>query len=257
MTPPLVSIITVVFNNRRFIESAIRSVLEQRHPAIEYIVIDGGSQDGTVEIIRAYGNRIAKVISEPDKGIYDAMNKGLKMATGEIVGILNSDDVYMDADVIATVAETMEREKAEAAWGDLVIVDRENERKVTRAWKSSPYEKGKFARGWHPPHPTFFVRRHVYERYGYFDLRFAAVAADYEIMLRFLERYGVRSCYIPRVLVRMRGGGNSTKNILQIFRGNIECYKSFKANGLRASPLFIIIKPLSKIIQLVRARLLG
>ncbi len=247
-----VSIITVCFNSRDTIEDAIKSVLSQSYPDIEYVVIDGGSTDSTVEIIKKYEGRITKFISEPDKGIFDAMNKGLGMATGEIVGILNSDDLYSDSNVIKDVVEAMNREEVDVAWGDLLIVDANDKNKIIRVWRSSSYKEGKFAWGWHPPHPTFFVRKWVYEKYGYFDLNFSVVAADYEIMLRFLERYKLRSCYIPRFLVKMRGGGNSTKTLRQIFIGNIECYKSFKANGLRVSPLIIIVKPLSKIIQLLK-----
>ncbi|MBI5401661.1 glycosyltransferase [Candidatus Wolfebacteria bacterium] len=243
-----VSIITVVFNNKKFIESAIKSVLSQTYPDIEYIVIDGGSTDGTLEIINKYRDRIAKFVSEPDKGIYDAMNKGLKLATGEIVGILNSDDFYADENSIKIVVKEMGKSGAGCLWGDLVIVDRNNPDKVVRFWKSSPYFDGKFKTGWHPPHTTFFVRKKIYDKYGFLNLDFK-IAADYELMLRFLEKHKVSSGYIPKVFVKMRGGGASAKNII---KANIESYRAWKVNGLKISFLRIFLKPLSKIFQLIK-----
>lgn len=191
-----VSIITVVFNNKDFIESAIKSVLSQTYSSIEYIVVDGGSTDGTIEIINKYRDKIAKFISEPDKGIYDAMNKGIKMAAGEIIGTLNSDDVYADSRVIETAVKSMEEKRVGVCWGDLVYVSRNDISRIIRHWKSSEYEEGKFKNGWMPPHPTFFVRKEIYGKFGAFNLNFK-IAADYELMLRFLERHKVGSCYIP------------------------------------------------------------
>ncbi len=246
-----VSIITVVFNNRDFIESAIKSVLNQTHKNIEYIIIDGGSKDGTFEVINKYRDKIAKFVSEPDKGIYDAMNKGLKLATGEIIGTLNSDDFYTDENAIETVVRAIGDSGASGAsvcWGDLIYVKKDKPDEIKRIWKSSVYQEGKFKAGWHPPHPTFFVRREIYEKYGYFNLDFS-IAADYELMLRFLEKYKIKSCYIDRVLVKMRVGGKSNKSILNIIKANIECYKAWKINGLSVSPMIILLKPLSKIFQ--------
>ena len=245
---PLVSIITTVFNNEETIEGAIKSVLGQSCPNIEYIITDGGSTDGTIEIINKYKGKISKFVSEPDRGIYDGMNKGIKLATGDIVGILNSDDFYASDDVIEMVVKAMEEKNADACWGDLVYVDAKNIEKVIRHWKSSECGEGKFKKGWHPAHPTFFVRRWVYEKYGLFRLDFP-ISADYELMLRFLEKYKIKSCYIPQILVKMRIGGQSNKNIKNIIKNNIESYWAWKKNGLRVSPLIFFFKPLSKVAQ--------
>jgi len=208
----LVSIITPVLNNKGTIETAIKSVLGQSYKNVEYIIVDGGSTDGTVEIISKYRDKIAKFVSEKDKGVFDGMNKGIKLATGDIIGILNSDDVYASDDVVETIVKTMER-NIDVCWGDLVYVKRDNPEKIIRYWKSSEYKEGKIKRGWMPPHPTFFVRKWVYEKYGGFNLDLP-ISADYEVMLRFLERYKIKSCYIPQVLVKMRIGGQSSKNLL-------------------------------------------
>lgn len=243
-----VSIITPVFNSENTVEFTTKSVLNQSYPNIEYIIIDGGSTDGTLDIIEKYKDKITKFISEPDKGVYDGMSKGIKFATGEIIGILNSDDVYASENVIELVIKTMEEKNVDCCWGDLVYVDRKNPDKIIRYWKSSEHEEGKFKTGWHPPHPTFFVKKWVYEKYGVFNLDFP-ISADYELMLRFLEKYKIKSCYIPKVLVKMRIGGQSSKNILNIIKGNIECYKAWKVNELRINPLRVFLKPLSKIPQ--------
>lgn len=244
-----VSIITTVFNNKKTVEDAIKSVLSQSYPNIEYIVIDGGSTDGTVDIINQYKDKIAKFISEKDKGVYDGMNKGIKMATGDIIGILNSDDVYASDKVIERVVIEMTEKNVDVCWGDLVYVDQKNTDKIIRYWKSSEYKKGKFKKGWMPPHPTFFVKKWVYKKYGYFNLDFP-IAADYEIMLRFLEKYKVQSCYIPQILVKMRIGGQSNKSVKNIIKANIECYRAWKVNELKVNPLVpLVLKPLSKISQ--------
>ncbi|MFA5033573.1 MAG: glycosyltransferase family 2 protein [bacterium] len=243
-----VSIITVAFNSEKFIEHAINTVLSQTYKNIEYIIIDGGSIDGTINIIKKHKDKIAKFISEQDNGIYDAMNKGLKMATGDIIGILNSDDFYADNFVIETVVKNIKNENADSCWGDLFYVDKENTSKIVRNWKSSQYSKNNFGKGWMPPHPTFFVKKQIYEKYGYFNLDFRT-SADYEIMLRFLEKYKIKSCYIPKVLVKMRIGGKSNKNIKNIIKANIECYNAWKINELQINPIVFFIKPLLKVLQ--------
>jgi glycosyltransferase len=245
---PLVSIITTVFNGENSIEAAIKSVLNQNYPNIEYIIIDGGSTDGTIEIVNKYRDKIAKFISESDKGIYDGMNKGLKMANGEIIGFLNADDLYTNKNVIETMVKSLEERNADVCWGDLVYVDTKDSDKIIRYWKSSDYKEEKIKRGWMPPHPTFFVKKWVYEKYGGFNLDFS-ISADYELMLRFLEKYKIKSCYIPQIFVKMRIGGQSNKSIKNIIKANIECYRAWKANGLKINPLKILLKPLSKIPQ--------
>jgi len=243
-----VSIITVVYNNKNTIKDTIESVLNQIYKNIEYIIVDGASTDGTVEVIKSYGDKIDKFISEPDNGIYDAMNKGLKLATGEVVGILNSDDVYADNKVIETVANTFQKCDCNATYGDLVYVDKEDLDEVVRYWKSKSFEKGSFQKGWHPAHPTFFVKKEIYDRYGLFNLDFK-IAADYELMLRFMERYNISTHYIPEVLVKMRVGGESNRSIKNILKANIECYKAWQLNDLKISPFIVAKKPFLKLFQ--------
>jgi len=243
-----VSIITVVYNNKDTIKDAIESVLNQTYKNIEYIIIDGASSDGTIEIIKSYGNKIDKFISEPDNGIYDAMNKGIKLASGDIVGILNSDDFYVSNDIIQDVADVFLEQKVDSVYGDLVYVDSKNTNKIVRYWKSKEYKKGLFQKGWHPAHPTFFVKREVYQKYGLFNLDFK-IAADYELMLRFLEKYNISSTYISKVFVKMRVGGESNQSIKNIIKANIESYKAWKVNGLYINPLMFLLKPLSKLKQ--------
>lgn len=243
-----VSIITVVYNNKKTIKDAIESVLNQTYKNIEYIVIDGASNDGTVEIVQSYSNKIDKFISEPDNGLYDAMNKGLKLATGNIIGILNSDDFYASNNIIEKVVNVFNENNIDSVYGDLVYVDSNNTDKIVRYWKSIPFKKGLFRKGWHPAHPTFFVKKDVYDKYGIFNLDFK-IAADYEIMLRFLEKYKISTYYIPEILVKMRIGGESNKNIKNIVRANIECYKAWKINELKPPLLLGIKKPFSKLSQ--------
>ncbi|MEK7149424.1 MAG: glycosyltransferase family 2 protein [Patescibacteria group bacterium] len=247
-----ISIITVCYNSAKTIKQAIKSVLSQTYSNIEYIVIDGGSTDGTLEIINKYRDKIAKFVSEPDKGIYDAMNKGLKLATGDIIGILNSDDFYTDEFVLEKVAKKFEETNSDCLWGDLVYVDRNNIGKIIRFWKSSEYREGKFKMGWHPPHPTFFARKEIYNKYGLFNLNFK-IAADIEIMLRFLEKFKISSAYIPEILIKMRTGGTSAKNIKNIIKANVETYRAWKVNGLKINPLWVLLKPLSKVLQLIKS----
>ena len=243
-----VSIITVVYNNRNTIKDAVESVLNQTYKNIEYIIVDGASTDGTVEIIKSYGDSIDKFISEKDNGIYDAMNKGIKLASGDIIGILNSDDFYVGDNIIEKVVRTFKEQKVDSVYGDLVYVDSKDTNKIVRYWKSKPYKKGLFKKGWHPAHPTFFVKKEIYDKYGIFDLDFK-IAADYELMLRFLEKYQISSSYIPEVLVKMRVGGKSNQSIKNIIKANIESYNAWKVNNLKPPFYLPLIKPLKKLKQ--------
>lgn len=242
------SVITTTYNSDKTLKDTIESILGQIAVDIEYIIIDGGSTDGTLDIINKYRDRIAKIVSEPDEGIYDAMNKGINLATGDIIGILNSDDFYSSDDILKLVSDEFNKKNVKCIWGDLVYVDSVNTNKIVRNWKSSPYKKGSFQKGWHPPHPTFFVKREVYERFGNFrtDL---STAGDFELILRFLEKHKVSSSYIPKVLTKMRAGGQSNKNCYHWIRAIWYSYKAFRINGLKVSPFFIIRKPLFKIKQ--------
>lgn len=247
--PMKFSIITVCYNSVATIRDAVESVLSQQGVELEYIVIDGGSRDGTVDLLKGYGDRIAHLVSEPDNGIYDAMNKGVALATGDIVGILNSDDFYAAQNVLLNVKEAFESSGSDCVFADLDFVNAEDTNRVVRAWRSKPYEKCAFRRGWHPAHPTFFVKRSVYDRFGAFNLDFA-IAADYEFMLRVLEGARLSSVYIPEVFVKMRVGGASNGSLQGILKANMECWKAWRINGLGWSPLPVLLKPLSKLKQL-------
>jgi len=245
-----VSIITASFNNHETIEDSIRSVLGQKYERVEYIVIDGGSTDGTVEIIQKYINRIAKFVSEPDNGTYHALNKGLKMATGDIVGFLHADDMYANSMVIDWVVSRILNCGTDSCYGDLLYVHKKNINKIFRLWRSCYYTEGLFKRGWMPPHPTFFVRTEVYEKYGCFNTDFK-IAADYELMLRFLERNKISTHYIPEVLVKMRIGGKSN-SLRNIYRKSSEDYNAWKVNGLDGGLYTILLKNICKIPQFFR-----
>jgi glycosyltransferase len=245
-----ISIVTVSYNSAKTINDTIRSVLYQTYPDIEYIIIDGGSNDDTIEIIKSYGDKISKFISEADNGIYDAMNKGLKLATGNFIGILNSDDLYINNSVISELYKQLVKGDFEIFFGDLYYVSKDNTDKIIRRWETKNYKPGAFKKGWHPPHPTFFVSKNVYDKYGYFDLKFK-LAADFELMLRFLEKYHVRSCYIPKPLVKMRLGGATNKSIINILKQNFECYEAFKVNGIKVSIFYLFYRLLPKLLQFI------
>lgn len=242
-----VSIVTVVFNGVTTIEDCIESISGQTYPDMEHIIIDGGSTDGTQEIIKKHEKHISGWTSEPDNGIYDAMNKGIAMTTGDIIGILNADDIYADNHVIADVIKTFAENKTETCYSDLMYVDRNNTDKVVRYWKSGDFHKERFRQGWMPPHPTFFVKKNVYERYGLLNLDFP-LAADYELMLRFLYKHGVSTRYIPKVLVKMRTGGTSKPGLYTI-KAIMENHRAWKVNGLTPNLMTFFMKPFSKIGQ--------
>jgi glycosyltransferase len=231
-----ISIITAVYNSFNFIDNCLQSIVKQTYNDIEHIVIDGGSTDGTLDVINKYRDNIATLISEPDNGIYDAMNKGIKLARGEIIGILNSDDFYVNDTIIEKVVDTFKKYNVDSCYGDLIYVDKNDTNKVIRYWKSSQYKYGSFKYGWHPPHPTFFVKKEVYDKYGAFDTNFE-ISADFELMLRFLEKYRITTIYLPEPIIKMRFGGVSNKNLKNIIIGNINCYRAFKKNSLTV-PLF-------------------
>jgi len=242
-----ISIITVTYNAAPTIRDCLSCVRKQT-AEVEHIIIDGLSDDSTTKIAREYGNSLAHIISEPDKGIYDAMNKGLKRASGDIIGILNADDFYPATDTLAKVMRVFEDPQVDACYGDLLYVDACNIEKIVRNWRSGSFTPAKFYWGWMPPHPTFFVRRSVYEKYGLFNLELGS-AADYEIMLRFLLKYRVNTAYIPEVLVKMRTGGVSNASIKNRLLANKMDRKAWKVNGLKPYPWTLSMKPLRKVGQ--------
>jgi len=246
-----ISIITATYNSAATISSCIASVNEQTYPDIEHIIIDGASNDNTLEIIKSMPNRVSKIVSEPDKGIYDAMNKGIKLATGDIVGILNSDDFYATNTIIETVVNAFQEENVDSVFSNLDFVASENTNKVIRHWKSSPFIRGSFAKGWHPSHPTFFVRRNIYKNYGIFDTSLD-VSADFELMLRFLEKHKISTFYLDETIVKMRYGGESTGSLKRIITGNKNILKAFKKNNIKVSPFYTFNRIFSKAKQFIQ-----
>lgn len=230
-----VSIVTVCFNSAATIGDTLRSVATQNHSDIEHIVIDGDSTDTTIEVVRRDGAHVAKFVSEPDKGIYDAFNKGLLLATGEVIGFLNSDDFYPRADVISQVARAFADDpELDAIYGDLCYVKQFETDKILRYWRSSDFEPGLFLRGWVPPHPTFFVRKRVYDRLGGYDLGYR-IASDWELLARFMEVKRIRTRYLPQVLVHMRLGGVTNRSWRNVWQQNGEIWRAAKAHGLQPS----------------------
>jgi len=246
-----ISIITIAYNSAETIEDTIRSVVTQDHPDVEYIVVDGGSSDGTLEIISRYKKDIAMIVSEKDRGIYDAMNKGVRMATGDVVGILNSDDFYADNRVLGDVAQKFSEEKCEGLYADLVYVNRAQSDKVVRTWNAGPYVAGKFLKGWMPPHPTFFVKNEVYKKFGAYSLDLRS-AADYELMLRFIHKHHISLSYLPRAIIKMRVGGQSNVTLRNRLKANMEDRLAWKMNGLRPAFFTLTWKPISKLFQFIR-----
>lgn len=245
-----VSIITAVLNGKPTLRDCIKSVADQEYSDIQHIVIDGGSTDGTIDVIRGHEKYLSRWISEPDGGLYDAMNKGIKLATGDIIGILNSDDIYAETNAIDSVVSCLEKSGVDTCYGDLVYVQRENMDKHVRYWKAGSFRRDKFRTGWMPPHPTFFVRRHVYEKYGVFNPDFP-LAADYELMLRFLYKHRVSTAYIPKIMVRMRTGGSCRPGFPNTMNNILENYQAWRVNDLKPNPLTFLMKPLSKTLQYV------
>ena len=214
-----VSIITIAYNSAETIEDTIKSIVTQNYSNLEYIIIDGGSTDKTLSIVDKFKDSITTIVSEPDKGIYDAMNKGVQNATGDIVGILNSDDIYADNKVVSRIVEAIGNK--DSIYADLVYVDRDNTDKVTRYWKSGKYRKGIFKKGWMPPHPTFFIKKSCYDQYGTYNLQLKS-AADYELMLRMLHKHNISVAYLPEVITKMRVGGQSNVTLLNRLKANKE-----------------------------------
>jgi glycosyltransferase involved in cell wall biosynthesis len=243
-----VSIITVCYNSAATLEETIQSVLSQDYPEIEYILVDGLSKDSTPEIINKYRDKISIIVSEKDKGLYDALNKGIALATGEVIGLLHSDDVYFGTRVISNIIKLFKEQHTDGVYADLLYVDKFDLNKISRYWKSKPYKQGMFKKGWMPPHPTFFVKKAIYSNLGGFNLDLKS-AADYELMLRFIHKHKITVSYLPEVIIRMRTGGKSNLSFLNRLRGNREDKMAWKINGLKPGLFTLIRKPLSKLGQ--------
>ena len=245
-----ISIITVSYNSENFIESCINSIISQSYKDIEYIIIDGSSKDNTLKIIKRYSRYVSTIVSEPDKGIYDAMNKGIKIAKGEIIGFLHSDDMYQNTDVLSKVANVFKNNASlDAGYADLIYVKKTNTSRIVRYWKSSKFIKGSFSKGWSPPHPTFFVRRSVYERYGNFNLKYPIVS-DIELMMRLLEVHNIQTQYLNEIWIKMRLGGLSNKNFKSILKQNQDILRALSNHTLSSNIItFVINKILSRLKQ--------
>ncbi len=243
-----VSVITAVLSNRRYLSDAIESVLGQTHADIEYIIVDGGSTDGTIELVQSYGDKIDKFISEKDKGVYYALNKGIAMASGEVIALLHSDDFYVNRFVISQVVEAFEQQKCDAVYSNLYYVSNNNKDKIIRTWNAGIYKQDSFYYGWMPPHPAFFAKREVYQKYGAFntELKFAA---DYELMLRFILKRHIHICYLPKYFIKMRVGGASNRSMGNRLKANIEDRKAWKINQMKPRLFTLLLKPFSKIFQ--------
>ena len=246
-----ISIITVSYNSEKTIKTTLNSVQDQTYKKIEHIIIDGNSADKTVSIAKQYPH-INKIISEHDDGIYDAMNKGINIATGDIICFLNSDDFYVRDDVLSRLVDVFEDNPSlEACYADLIYVDQMDTSKKKRYWKSNKFIPGLFAKGWCPPHPTFFALRSVYARFGIFNLDYR-LASDNEMMMRLLEVHKINVHYIPEVWIKMRLGGVTNKNLKNLFLQNVEILRALRKNGLSSNLISFFFH---KIILRLRQRL--
>jgi glycosyltransferase len=245
-----ISVVTAVFNARETVTIALDSALAQAGVDFELVVIDGGSTDGTLGVLSGYTGRIGTLLSEPDHGIYDALNKGIRSASGDVVGFLHSDDIFADSSVLSRVAAAFADPGVDAVYGDLVYVDRNDPDQVIRYWRAGEFSRERLGWGWMPPHPTFYVRRSVYERLGAFDISYR-IAADYDCMLRFLGPGGLRVAYIPEVLVKMRLGGASNRTLRNIVQKSSEDLRALRSNGVGGIGT-LIWKNVSKLPQFLR-----
>jgi glycosyltransferase involved in cell wall biosynthesis len=243
-----ISLITVTYNAEKFLAECFASVKSQKGVDLEYIVIDGLSTDTTVNIIHQNNEIISRFVSEKDGGIYDAMNKGIAMATGDIVGILNADDVFACDTVLADIQKEFIRSGTDVVYGDLNYIDADKPQRILRRWKSKRYRDGLIQRGWMPAHPTFYAKRELFERYGNYRLDMGS-AADYELMIRFLHKHQLKSVYIPEVFVQMRSGGISNRSIENRIKANHADWIAMKINGIRFPLIAAFLKPLRKVPQ--------
>ena len=246
----LVSIITVCFNSEKTIRDTVESVLSQNYPEIEYIVIDGASTDGTVEVLNEYGEGISRVISEPDRGIYDAMNKGISLASGEVIGILNSDDVYLNSSAVSELIGAMTAACTDSVFADLLVVDQDDLSIVKRYYDSSFFKPSRFRYGWMPAHPTFFVKKSVYDAVGNYSLNYR-IASDYEMLIRILWVKRYTYTYLQKPVIKMRYGGASNSGLYQSWVLNAEIVKACRTNGVWTALPLLALKIPRKLIGLM------
>jgi glycosyltransferase len=243
-----ITLITVTYNSEKYLSQCIESIHAQSYKNIEHIIIDGNSTDKTVSIIKKYESKIAAWVSEPDRGMYDAINKGIKMATGEVIGILNSDDILATNDAIETIVKTFNEQQVDSIYGDLQYVDKQNTERVFRVWKGKKYSRSLFKMGWMPGHPTFYIKKSAIDKFGGYENHYFT-AADYEFMARYLYKHQISSYYLPKLIVKMRTGGASNKNLNQRLRANRRDYLAMKVNSIPMPFMVSILKPLIKMHQ--------
>lgn len=243
-----VTIITVTYNSEKYLQDCINSIKNQDYYDIEHIIIDGLSTDGTLDIVKRNGNFISKWVSEKDNGMYDAINKGMQMSTGDIIGILNSDDILADTDVISKIAECFTNKQINSIYGDLYYVDTLDTNKVLRVWKGQTYKRHKFSYGWMPAHPTFYIRRSLVDKLGGYESHYYT-AADFEFMTRYLFKNRVSSFYLPKLIVKMRVGGQSNITFARRLRANRRDYLAMKKNNIPFPFVVSVLKPLRKVPQ--------
>lgn len=250
-----ISIITATYNSGATLRDTLQSVLNQDYSDYELIIQDGGSSDNTKDIVNEFipkfGGKL-KWYSEKDNGLYDAMNKGIAHASGDVIGILNSDDFYTDSSILKRISEGIGDQ--DVVYGDLVFVDPIDTSKVIRQWKGSQHIPGAFMKGWHSAHPTFYARKKLFEDLGGFDTTFD-VSADFELMFRFLEKGGAKNKYIPHTFVKMRFGGESTGSLKKIIQGNKNVLRAFKKNGYSVPPFYLFRRLAPKALNLIKNKL--
>lgn len=245
-----ISVVTAVYNRAETVSEAIQSVQAQSFAHVEHVIQDGGSTDGTLAIIKQLAGPHTALVSEQDFGIYDAINRGISRATGNIIGLMHSDDFFAHTQVLEKVAKTMEDLSIDGVYGDLQYVASDDVTRVVRHWRSGEYTPDRLRHGWMPPHPTLYLRRQVFERWGLYDTSYR-IAADYDAMLRYLCRGGIRLTYIPEVLVKMRVGGESNRSLERIVRKSCEDLRAIRANGIGGVGT-LAMKNLKKISQFMR-----
>ena|ERR1035437_9913367 len=249
-----ISIITAIYNSKEHIESVINSVTSQSYKDIEYIIIDGGSTDGTVQIIKNLELRIQYeiqkfiFISQPDDGIYDALNKGIQLASGDVIGFLHADDIFFDEFVIENIANVFKAKNVDSVYSDLVYVYKDNPDKVLRYWRAGEFNHSLLKQGWMPPHTTFFVKKKIYDEFGGFNTSYK-IAGDYDLILRFLSKHKISNAYLPEITVKMRAGGKSNRSLGNILQKSLEDYKAIKYNKISFPLYTLIMKNLSKLPQ--------
>lgn len=243
-----ISIITATFNSGASIKSALDSISSQDYPNFEVLIIDGGSKDNTVLLAKdSYAGEL-KIISEKDEGIYDALNKGIKAANGDIIGFVHSDDFLASKDIISKITTIFQEEEVDGVYGDLLYVDKENTSKIIRYWKSQAFSPGLLQQGWMPAHPTLFLRKEVYEKHGLFNLNYK-IAADYDFMLRIFSDPALKFKYLPEVVTKMRVGGASNRSLRNIQLKSQEDLRALRANGIKNPYLVLARKNFGKLGQ--------